>query len=85
MVGTALALLYRGAQQWRERDPDRALLASSFFFALFAYLACAVFLHLSYQRYFWVLLALASAVIWALRQEAECEDESGGVGLEAAT
>jgi hypothetical protein len=31
------------------------------------------------------LLALASAVIWALRQEAECEDESGGVGLEAAT
>jgi hypothetical protein len=85
MVGTALALLYRGAQQWRERDPDRALLASSFFFALFAYLACAAFLHLSYQRYFWVLLALASAVIWALRQEAECEDESGGVGLEAAT
>jgi O-Antigen ligase len=78
MVGTALALLYRGAQQWRERDPDRALLASSFFFALFAYLACAVFLHLSYQRYFWVLLALASSTIWALRTE--FEDESRRVG-----
>jgi hypothetical protein len=83
MVGTALALLYRGAQQWRERDPDRALLASSFFFALFAYLACAVFLHLSYQRYFWVLLALASSAIWALRRETEDELVSPRVGTTA--
>jgi putative inorganic carbon (HCO3(-)) transporter len=70
MVGTALVLLYRSARQWRVRDPERALLASSFFFSLFAYLACAVFLHLSYQRYFWGLLGLASAAIWALRSEA---------------
>ena len=75
LVGTTLVLLYRAAREWRRRDPERALLASSFFFALFAYLACAVFLHLSYQRYFWVLLALGSSVIWALRQEAE--DERG--------
>jgi putative inorganic carbon (HCO3(-)) transporter len=75
LVGTTLVLLYRAAREWRVRDPERALLASSFFFALFAYLACAVFLHLSYQRYFWVLLALGSSVIWALRQEAE--DERG--------
>jgi O-antigen ligase len=73
LVGTTLVLLYRAAREWRQRDPERALLASSFFFAIFAYLACAVFLHLSYQRYFWVLLALASSVIWALRQEAEDE------------
>jgi O-antigen ligase len=71
MVGTALALLYRRARQWRQRDPERALLASSLFFGLFAYLASGVFLHLSYQRYFWVLLALASAAIWSLRSEAE--------------
>jgi len=75
LAGTTLVLLYRAAREWRRRDPERALLASSFFFAIFAYLACAVFLHLSYQRYFWVLLALASSVIWALRQEAE--DERG--------
>ena len=73
LVGTTLVLLYRAAREWRQRDPERALIASSFFFAIFAYLACAVFLHLSYQRYFWVLLALASSVIWALRQEAEDE------------
>jgi len=47
------------------------MLASSLFFGLFAYLACALFLHLSYQRYFWALLGLASAAIWTLRREAE--------------
>jgi putative inorganic carbon (hco3(-)) transporter len=79
MVGTALVLLYRAAKEWRPRDPDRALLASSFFFALFAYLVSGVFLHLSYQRYFWVLLALASSVIWALRQDGEDEADRAAV------
>ena len=74
MVGTAMVLLYRSARYWRERDPQRAMLASSFCFSLVAYLACAAFLHLSYQRYFWGLLALASAVIWSLRRESEEED-----------
>jgi putative inorganic carbon (hco3(-)) transporter len=71
MVGTPMVLLYRSARRWRKRDPERAMVASSFLFALFAYLACGAFLHLSYQRYFWGLLALASAAIWTLRREAE--------------
>jgi putative inorganic carbon (hco3(-)) transporter len=73
MVGTAFVFLHRSARRWRKRDPDRALLASSFFFGLFAYLACGIFMHLSYQRYFWMLLALASSTIWALRHDAEDE------------
>ena len=36
---------------------------------LVAYLASAAFLHLSYQRYFWIVLALASSAIWALRRD----------------
>ena len=73
MVGTALVLLYRHARRWRGLDSQRAMLASSLFFGLFAYLACAMFLHLSYQRYFWALLGLASAAIWTLRREEEDE------------
>ena len=73
MVGTALVLLYRHAKRLRGHDPQGAMVASSLFFALFAYLACAMFLHLSYQRYFWALLGLASAAIWTLRREAEDE------------
>jgi putative inorganic carbon (hco3(-)) transporter len=73
MVATAMALLYRSSRYWRSRDPMRASLASGFFFALFAYLATGAFLQLSYQRYFWVILALASSVIWTLRQEQRAE------------
>jgi putative inorganic carbon (hco3(-)) transporter len=69
MVGTALVLLHRSGRYWRLRDPERAMLASSLFFGLCAYLATAAFLHLSYQRYFWLLLALGSSVIWALRAD----------------
>lgn len=73
MVTTALVQLLRAFRYWRSRDPQRASLASGFFFALFAYLATGVFLHLSYQRFFWVLLALASAVAWSLRREVKSE------------
>jgi hypothetical protein len=52
------------------------MLASSFIFALVAYLTTAAFLHLSYQRYFWVLLGLANAVVWSLGREAE--EQLGG-------
>jgi putative inorganic carbon (HCO3(-)) transporter len=69
MVGTAMVLLYRRARYWRRRDPERAMLASSFLFALFAYLASSAFLHLSYQRFFWALLALTASAAWALRPE----------------
>jgi putative inorganic carbon (hco3(-)) transporter len=74
MVGTAMVLLYRRARYWRRRDPERAMLASSFLFALFAYLASSAFLHLSYQRFFWALLALTASAAWALRPD---EDETG--------
>lgn len=81
MVLTAVAYLYRNARYWRERDRERSMLASSFLFALLAYLATAVFLHLSYQRYFWVLLALGSSTIWALENERRSE----ALAAEAAT
>src|ERR671918_285030 len=69
MVATAMVILYRRARYWRPRDPERATLASSFLFALFAYLASSAFLHLSYQRFFWAFLALAASAAWALRPE----------------
>ena len=77
MVGVSLVLLFRSARYWRDRDPERALIASSFLFALIAYLASAMFLHLSYQRYFWAVFALASAAIWVLRRDqAEAQGEA---------
>jgi hypothetical protein len=87
MVTTALVFLYRHAKHWRSRDRERSMLASSFFFALLAYLATGAFLHLSYQRYFWVVLGLGSAVIWRLEQDrrsqAGSEERSPGLRTSA--
>jgi hypothetical protein len=48
---------------------DLVVPAQAFLLALLAYLASAAFLQLSYQRYFWFLLALANATAWMLRRE----------------
>jgi putative inorganic carbon (HCO3(-)) transporter len=76
MVGSALVLLHRAMRYWRRLDPERSMIASSIFFGLVAYLASAAFLHLSYQRYFWIMLALASSAVWALRAD-QAEGASG--------
>lgn len=82
MVGVPLVLLFRRARYWRDRDPERAIIASSFLFALIAYLASAMFLHLSYQRYFWAVLGLASAAIWVLGRD---EERAAFVGRDAGS
>jgi putative inorganic carbon (hco3(-)) transporter len=84
MVLTALVCLYRNMRYWRERDWEKSILASSFFYALVAYLATAFFLHLSYQRYFWVVLALASSTIWALENERRKEAPAPAAARPAA-
>jgi O-antigen ligase len=79
MVGVPIVMLLRQARAWREKDPERAIVASSLLFALLAYLASAMFLHLSYQRFFWAILALASAAIWILRRDQEDEFHAAAV------
>ena len=73
VVGVTLVQLHRLNRRWRRDRPDLALLAGSFFFALIAYLATGTFLHLSYMRYFWALLALANATIYVLGREGRAE------------
>jgi hypothetical protein len=51
--------LLRARRAWRVLDPERSALASGFALAVVAYLASGTFLHLSYQRYLWLVLALA--------------------------
>ena len=47
--------------KWRGKHPEYYYIAIGLMLAIFAYLAMAVFLHLSYVRYYWFLLALAGA------------------------
>ena len=50
-------------------QPDLANLATSFILAIAAYLGTAIFLQLSYERYYWLLLGVAAAAIQVLDPE----------------
>jgi hypothetical protein len=58
-------------QYWnRERRPDIGYMAAGFSLAILAYMATAMFLHLSYVRYYWFLLAFAAAFVQVYRPQA---------------
>lgn len=72
-----LAILYvslrdlnRARLRWAQRQPELANLATGFFLALIAYMTTGIFLHLSYIRYFWLILALGAATAHMARHAA---------------
>ena len=60
VVATLMQLMRARARALATR-PDLAAIAAGFMLALVGYLASGMFLHLSYARYFWLVLALAGA------------------------
>jgi len=66
--------LWQAARQLRTTRPDLAHLATACVLALLGYLGTAMFLHLSYQRYYWLLLAMVSAALRIIQAEAEKEN-----------
>lgn len=69
MLAVTMVQLARARRYWRWRRPDYANLAGAYWLALVAYTGTAIFLHLSYERYFFTLLGLANAAIWILARE----------------
>jgi putative inorganic carbon (hco3(-)) transporter len=71
IVVATMVQLRRMARFWLAQGrEDLAVLAQAYLMALVAYLSAAIFLQLSFQRYYWFLIALANATIWMLRREA---------------
>lgn len=66
--------LWQAARHLRASRPELAHLATACVLALLAYLGTAMFLHLSYQRYYWLLIAMVSAALKIIRTEAEKEN-----------
>lgn len=70
--------LERVRRRWRERAPEYADMAASFALAVIAYLTTGLFLHLAYERYLWILLALAGSAAWlGLQHASEPETDDG--------
>ncbi len=58
----------------RRSRKDLANIASGFWLAIFAYMFSSIFLHFAYQRYYWILLAIAGAAVHILQGLAAEED-----------
>lgn len=63
IIAALLVRLHRARRAWLPARPDRAELALAFAFAITAYLVTGLFLHLAFERYLWLLLALAAASV----------------------
>lgn len=75
MIGSTLLSLHRVRQSHREHDPVMSGLASGFAMAILAYLLTGLFLHFSFVRFFWMILALANCVpLIVAREAAESTD-----------
>lgn len=70
-VFVTLRALARARRRWLTHRPDLALTATGFSLALMTYLTTGIFLHLSYARYFWLMLALAGAAAFVALHEPE--------------
>jgi len=51
--------LVRARNRWKVSHPDRSYLATAFFQVLISYIVTGLFLHLSYMRFFYLMIALA--------------------------
>ena len=70
IAGVTMLQLWRLARFWLLHGRgDLAAFAQGFLLALVGYLACGLFLQLAYQRYYWLLVALANATVWTLRHQ----------------
>ena len=67
--------LWRMRRECLHKRPDLANIATSLWFAMLAYLGTAVFLHLSYQRYWWIIVAVAGAALQVYQHELIEEDD----------
>lgn len=67
IVGGTLVQLFRLRPRLREDDEAGHLMVTGLAAALLVYLGSAVFLHMAYERYFWLLVGLAAAAILIYR------------------
>lgn len=82
-LGTFLAVplvigrsLWKTSARLRRSRPDLADLGRALVLGLLAYFITATFLHLSYHRYLWMLMGIASAASWVLGRHADALDGS---------
>ena len=68
--------LAKARRKWIGRRTDLANMATAFSLSVVTYMTTGIFLHLSYARYFWLIMALAGAAAAMALAEPDPEDRS---------
>jgi len=71
VIAVTLSRLRAARRALRRLRPDLADLMAAFTLSVWTYLATGLFLHLSYERYFWLLMALSGAAAAVGSRQAE--------------
>ena len=66
VLAAAAYPLWRLRRAWSGLNAEHANLASAILLALLGYVVAGMFLHLAYERYLWLLVALAASTVWIL-------------------
>jgi O-antigen ligase len=79
--------LARSRKRWLKDEPEIANMATAYMLSIVTYLTTGIFLHFAFIRYFWLIMALAAAVIYIAEQRALLEqkrnqEDLGPVGRE---
>lgn len=81
IIYVTLRGLARARKRWLNADPEIANMATAYMLSLVTYLTTGIFLHFAFIRYFWLIMALAAAVIYIADQRALAEQEDDQVAL----
>jgi O-antigen ligase len=66
--------LAKARRKWLRKRPELANMATAFFLSVVTYMTTGIFLHLSYARYFWLVMALAGAAAFMALREPDPDD-----------
>lgn len=58
-----LVNLARARKRWQQADPELSNMATAYMLSIVTYLTTGLFLHFAFIRYFWLIVALAAAVL----------------------
>jgi O-antigen ligase len=84
-LGSAARRIRKAALRPSPMEAARADLALAFVIAIAGYFASAIFLHFSYQRYYWLLLALAGAAVQVLDRRTSAPASHPGISAAEGT
>lgn len=77
ILGVTLFDLRRARKRWLRSRPELADIATGLSLAVLTYMTTGIFLHLSYARYFWLVMAIAGAGALIMRRLPDPEPQDG--------